>query len=111
MSQIMYSCELQGQDLGGNPFMHLNKPTKVYPVALGPIEDLPAGKSYSLFCDFTGQEFLINDLNNVLVQIWILYTYDRHRTKEGFQFLAQRRYEDKTYIWLPRGEGHEITPE
>ena len=106
MSKILYTCEIQ--NLGENHFMHLNKPVNINLAATGPIEDLPSGKQYSLYCDFTNAGLFIDNMDNIPVHIWIDYTYKGRQQRERFQFMALRKPEDKTYIWLPRGAGHEL---
>lgn len=100
ISKGAYICQLPKQE---NGLLHLNKPIAIYPAAAGPIADLPPGKSYSLYCDFTAAGFMVDSLDRIPVQIWISYTYNQHEQSEGFQFLALRKPEDKTFVWLPRG--------
>jgi hypothetical protein len=102
-----YICEVPGIDSSKTP-LRLNVPVKIWPVASGPIGDVAPGRSFSIYCDFSGADFLLGSIENTIVQIWISYTYNNHNDKEGFQFLAIRKFEDGSYVWLPRGAGQEL---
>ena len=79
-------------------------------IASGPIGNLLPGLSHSLYCDFTGGDLFVTRMDSPVVQIWVLYTYNTKQESKGFQFLALRRPEDGTYVWLPRGAAQGLNP-
>jgi len=103
-----YMCVIQNADYRG--VMVLDKPVNMNLAASGPIEDLPSGLSRSLYCDFVGPGFIVDRMDMPVVQIWVVYKYKNNNESKGFQFFAKRRFEDKTFVWLPGGAGKELGP-
>lgn len=79
-------------------------------VTMGPIGDLPAGDSHSIYCDFAANPWA-NDLERPELNLWIYYQYNGKEMKRGFKFLAIPTQDNKhNFIWLQRGEAEEIQP-
>jgi len=108
MTDASYTCEIQNIDVNG--VLALNRPVAMNFGATGPIEDLPAGKSRSLYCDFVGAGFVVERMDTPVVQIWVAYTYKSNKNNEGFRFFAKRKYDDKTFVWFPGGAAQESLP-
>jgi len=93
-----YLCQLEATDLN----LHLDKPTNIYPATMGQIEDLPAGRSRSLYCDFSLAESLMKKPDPMPMTILVSYTYRGKEGKTAFKFFAKRK-QDGSYVWFPGG--------
>jgi hypothetical protein len=106
MTNALYLCEIQNAD---HSMLNLAKPVTINFVASGPIEDLPTGMSRSLYCDFSAAPG-VDSMDMPIVQIWVFYKCHNTEENKGFQFFAKRKFEDKTFVWLPGGAGKELGP-
>ena len=98
LTKASYFCELEATNLN----LHLDKPVNIFPVAAGPIEDLPPNYSRSLYCDFTQAEGLMTKPDPMPMTILVSYTYKEKEGKTTFRFFAMRK-PDGSYVWFPKG--------
>lgn len=108
LTEAGYVCTLAKNFIVQNSPYNMNQPANEVFAASGPIGNLPAGDSRSMYCDFSHADShgdsLIRTVKDPKMVLEVIYKYENVQKDRSFLFFAKRR-KDGTYVWLPGGAG------